>query len=59
MKISELVRALTDFKSSHGDVDVDAEYWCADCRDTHEGKGWELELHRGKLRLSVIRLGEE
>lgn len=57
MKISEFIHDLEVFKNEHGDVDVETEYWCQDCNDTHFGKGFDMELVTGKLRLSIDQLG--
>jgi hypothetical protein len=58
MRISVLVEKLQTFQSKHGDCEVEAEYWCVDCRDTHTGEALELELTSDKkLRLSVVHLG--
>ena len=39
MKLSELEKKIRDFKKKNGDIEVNAEYWCVDCGDTHEGPG--------------------
>ena len=58
MQITDLIKKLEEFKAVHGDVEVDAEYWCVDCRDTHDGPGVELDLScDGKLKISAIHLG--
>ena len=60
MTISEFITKLEKFKVKHGDVKVKAEYWCADCRDTHEGPGLELDLdYNNELVISVIHIGME
>ena len=60
MKISELEVKLAVFREEHGDVEIVSEYWCADCRDTHEGPGIDLDLtYDGKLQISATRIGME
>jgi hypothetical protein len=57
--LSEYIKKLEEFKLANGDVEIDTEYWCEDCKDTHEGIGIGLELSSsGKLRTFVIPLGE-
>lgn len=58
MRIFGLIEKLEEFKSVHGNIEIDAEYWCADCMDTHTGHGVELSLNcDGKLIISAIHLG--
>jgi len=60
MRISDLIVKLQEFKDANGDCEVEAEYWCVDCRDTHTGVGLDLDLSLDKkLRISAAHLGME
>ena len=60
MIISKFIENLEKFKSENGDFEIESEYWCVDCHDTHIGPGLSLELtYDGKLRLSVTHIGLE
>lgn len=57
MRISGLIEKLEKFKSTHGDISVDTDYWCEDCQDYHEGLGLELDLNSdGKMTISPITI---
>ena len=46
MVITELITQLMDFKQTHGDVEIEATYFCADCNDEHITNELDLILTR-------------
>lgn len=58
-KLSELGAEIDAFIKKHGDFELDTEYYCEDCSDTHEGEGWKIKLgFDNKVAIKIIRLGE-
>lgn len=60
MKISELEASIAKFKEFHGDIEVDASYYCDDCDDEHDGNGIRVILNPlRRMAFEIIRLGED
>ncbi len=58
MKVSALINKLKEFRKEEGDLELSLQYWCYDCKDTHESKSYSFEIIDGKLKLSVTQLWE-
>lgn len=60
MKISEFIAKLEKVKQEHGDLEMDAEYYCNDCNDSHEGLGLKVNLITdGKVGVSTMEIWED
>jgi len=58
MLSSELVTLIEKFIQKHGDVKVDTEYYCEECKDMHEGNGVKPILTSDHtMKIEIIELG--
>ncbi len=60
MRISELIAELEKVKQEHGDLEMDTEYHCGDCNDSHEGPGLKVEVTvERKVEISAIEIWDD
>ena len=59
-KLSELIKEIDTFIKEHGDLELDTEYHCEDCNDSHTGHGWRIDMNfKNQAVIEIIKLGED